>query len=276
MIKIFVDSASSIKQDEKEQYGVEILPMQITLGDKHYTDGVDITIDMFYDALIIDKIFPMTSMPSLGEAEEKVHHYTDNGDDVIIITLSSALSGTYHTLSMLFEDNEKVRVIDSKTAIGGIKILVKEASKYLDAPLDEAVEKIESLIPRIKIVAVPDTLEYLHKGGRLSKSSFAVGSVLKIKPIITVDKEGKAVVYGKVLGHKKAVSAICDSLETLECDMNYPIVPTYTYNKSNLDELVSMTDEKYKGNMIDYDNAACVIGCHWGPNAFGYAFVGKA
>lgn len=276
MIKIFVDSASSIKQDEKEQYGVEILPMQITLGDKHYTDGVDITIDMFYDALIIDKIFPMTSMPSLGEAEEKVHHYTDNGDDVIIITLSSALSGTYHTLSMLFEDNEKVRVIDSKTAIGGIKILVKEASKYLDVPLDEAVEKIESLIPRIKIVAVPDTLEYLHKGGRLSKSSFAVGSVLKIKPIITVDKEGKAVVYGKALGHKKAVSAICDSLETLECDMNYPIVPTYTYNKSNLDELVSMTDEKYRENMIDYDNAACVIGCHWGPNAFGYAFVGKA
>lgn len=276
MIKIFVDSASSIKQDEKEQYGVEILPMQITLGDKHYTDGVDITIDMFYDALINDKIFPMTSMPSLGEAEEKVHHYTDNGDDVIIITLSSALSGAYHTLSMLFEDNEKVRVIDSKTAIGGIKILVKEASKYLDAPLDEAVEKIESLIPRIKIVAVPDTLEYLHKGGRLSKSSFAVGSVLKIKPIITVDKEGKAVVYGKALGHKKAVSAICDSLETLECDMNYPIVPTYTYNKSNLDELVSMTDEKYKESMIDYDNAACVIGCHWGPNAFGYAFVGKA
>lgn len=276
MIKIFVDSASSIKQDEKEKYGVEILPMQITLGDKHYTDGVDITIDMFYDALINDKIFPMTSMPSLGEAEEKVHHYTDNGDDVIIITLSSALSGTYHTLSMLFEDNEKVRVIDSKTAIGGIKILVKEASKYLDAPLDEAVEKIESLIPRIKIVAVPDTLEYLHKGGRLSKSSFAVGSVLKIKPIITVDKEGKAVVYAKALGHKKAVSAICDSLETLECDMNYPIVPTYTYNKSNLDELVSMTDEKYRENMIDYDNAACVIGCHWGPNAFGYAFVGKA
>lgn len=275
MIKIFVDSASSIKQEEAQHYGVEILPMQITLGDKHYTDGVDITSDMFYKALMEDKIFPQTSMPALGHAEERVHHYTDMGDDVIIITLSSALSGTYHTLKMFFEDNEKVRVIDSKTAIGGIKILVNEASKYLDAPLDEAVEKIESLIPRIKIAAVPETLEYLHRGGRLSKTSFAVGSMLKIKPIITVDREGKAVVYSKALGHKKAVSAICDALESMGCDTDYPIVPTYTYNKDNLDELIAATPEKYHASMTDCDNAACVIACHWGPGAFGYAFVGN-
>lgn len=275
MIRIFVDSASSIKQEEAKQFGVEILPMQITLGDKHYTDGVDITLDMFYKALMEDKIFPQTSMPALGDAEERVQHYTDMGDDVIIITLSSALSGTYHTLKMFFEDNEKVRVIDSKTAIGGIKILVNEANKYRDATLDEAEKKILDLIPRIKIAAVPETLEYLHRGGRLSRASFAVGSMLKIKPVITVDENGSAKVYSKALGHRKALNAICEALESMGCDTNYPIVPTYTYNKDNLDELIAATPEKYRACMTDCDNAACVIACHWGPGAFGYAFVGN-
>jgi DegV family protein with EDD domain len=189
MIKLFVDSASSITQADKEKYGVEILPLQITLGDSQYTDGVDITLDMFYDALINKKLFPKTSLPSLGDAEESVEKYTSAGYDVIILTMSSGLSGTYNTMKMLFDGNERVRVIDSKSCVGGIKLLVREINKYLDCSLDYVEERVKELIPRIKIIAVPETLEYLHRGGRLSRSAFAVGSALKLKPIITLDSD---------------------------------------------------------------------------------------
>ncbi len=275
MIKLFVDSASSITQADKEKYGVEILPLQITLGDSQYTDGVDITLDMFYDALINKKLFPKTSLPSLGDAEESVEKYTSEGYDVIILTMSSGLSGTYNTMKMLFEDNERVRVIDSKSCVGGIKLLVREINKYLDCSLDYVEERVNELIPRIKIIAVPETLEYLHRGGRLSRSAFAVGSALKLKPIITLDSDGCVKVHSKVLGKKRAMSAICECLETLECDLDYGIVPSYTYNKENLDELIAMTPKKYLPNMLEYDNVAPVVACHWGPGAFGYMFVGK-
>ena len=94
MIKVFVDSGSSIKQSEKEKFDVEIFPLKILLGDKEYLDGIDLSMDIFYDALINQNLFPKTSLPSIGEAEKLVKSCTENGDDVIILTISSGISGT--------------------------------------------------------------------------------------------------------------------------------------------------------------------------------------
>ena len=101
MVKVFVDSGSSIKQEEKEKLGVEILPLKIMLDEKEYLDGVDLSIDEFYDALINKNLFPKTSLPSLADAEDRVSECTQKGDDVIILTISSGISGTYNTFKML-------------------------------------------------------------------------------------------------------------------------------------------------------------------------------
>jgi len=186
MLKIFVDSGSSIKQDEKEKYGVEILPLRYLMGDNEYEDGVDLTIDEFYTLLIEKKLFPKTSLPYLVEFETTVNNLTKNGDNVIIISISSGISGTYSAFKTMFEGNEKVAVIDSLTAVGGIKIIVNEINKYKDKPLDFIVDKVNALIPRIKVVAIPETLDYLLKGGRLSKKDWFLGSMLNIKPIISL------------------------------------------------------------------------------------------
>ena len=114
MIKVFVDSGSSIKQYEKEKYDVEILPLKILLNGREYLDGVDLSMDVFYDELINNKQFPKTSLPSLEIVEREVLKSVDKGDDVIILTISSGISGTFNALSMLFEDQPKVKVIDSK------------------------------------------------------------------------------------------------------------------------------------------------------------------
>ena len=271
MIKIFVDSGSSIKKEEREAYGVEVLPLKILLKDKEYLDGEDLTLDVFYKALIDDKIFPQTSLPSLDETERRVNECVKDGYDVVILTISSGISGTYNALKMLFDGNKNVRVVDSKTAVGGIKLLVQEANKYREKPLDFVVEKLNALIPRIKCLAVPETLDYLHKGGRLSKAGWAIGTVLRIKPVIELKDTVKAPY--KAIGLKLAMKYILSALEN--CDTDYPIVPSYTYDTANLDTLIAKTKQEYQKVMTEKDNLDPAIAAHWGPNAFGFIFVEK-
>ena len=273
MLRVFVDSGSSIKQDEKEKYGVEIAPLRYLIGEKDYEDDIDLSLDEFYQKLIKEDLFPKTSLPNLEVLKERVESYTNAGDSVIFLTISSVISGTYNSIKNLFDGNEKVAVVDTLSAVGGIRILVHEINKYRDLPLSEVVEKVNKLIPRIKILAIPETLTYLMKGGRLSKKDWLLGTMLKIKPVISIIK-GKVEVVAKKIGLKNAMKHIVWALKALKCDKKYPIVAAYTYNKKNVDDLISMTDEEFKPQINEYDNLTPAIACHWGPNAFGYIFVG--
>lgn len=276
MLRVFVDSGSSIKQDEKEKYGVEIFPLQVLLGENEYKDGVDLSMEVFYHALIEEKIFSKTSLPALGEIERRVNACTEQGDDVIIITISSGISGTYNTLKMFFADNSKVKVIDSKSAVGGVRILVDEINRHRNETPHELEKRVMDLIPRLRVCAIPETLDYLQRGGRLSKAAWAFGSILQLKPLITLDSsDGGVKVIGKARGLKRAMESLAGYLEACDCDENYPIVPSYTYNCHNLDVLIGMTDTKYRNQMTEYDNLDPAVACHWGPNAFGYIFVAK-
>lgn len=273
MLRVLVDSASSIKQDEKEKYDIEIIPLRYLMGDIEYRDGIDLSIDEFYNKLMEEKLFPKTSLPNLSELEDNVNEYVKQGDDVIIITLSSGISGTYSAISSMFQENDKVHVIDSLTAVGGIRILVEEINKYRSEPVGLVIEKIKNLIPKIKILAIPETLDYLFKGGRLSKKAWLMGKVFNIKPVITF-VDGKVDVASKKIGLKGAMKYIADYINS-NCDDNYSIVPSFTYNKENLEKLIEITDPKLIAKMVEFDNLDPVIACHWGPNAFGYLFVEK-
>ncbi len=273
MLRIFVDSGSSIKQDEKKHYNVEIIPLKILLGDKEYRDGIDLSMDFFYSQLIDEGLFPKTSLPSLDETEKKIMKYVEQGDDVIILPISSGISGTYNTFRIMFEDQPNVRVIDTKVAVGGVRILVEEVNKYRDKGLDFIEQKLNELIPRIRVAAIPETLEYLHRGGRLSKTAYVAGSLAQVKPLITFD-DGSVKVLTKAIGLKRAMMTLVKLLET-ECDPNYSIVPSYTYSNKNLVDLIKMVDHKFLPSMTHQDNLDPAIACHWGPNAFGFIFVRK-
>ena len=274
MLRVFVDTGSSIKFDEKEKYNVEILPLKILMADEEYLDGVNLSIEEFYKKLFAIKKMPKTSLPSLEYVKEEVEKFTDAGDDVLILTISAEISGSFNAIKLLFEDNKKVRVIDSRLAVGGIRILVEEINKNRDKSLDEIEEKVKNLIPRVKILAIPETLEYLMRGGRLSKTEWLLGTVLKIKPIITF-KDGKVCVDAKKIGLKHAMKHIVSELDRLGVDENYSIVPSYTYKDENLQKLIEMADKKYIPLMSQFDNLDPAIAAHWGPNAFGFIFVTK-
>ncbi|MBR6072517.1 MAG: DegV family protein [Acholeplasmatales bacterium] len=275
MRKIFVDSGSSIKIDELEKYNVELIPLKILIGNKEYLDdGIDLPIDKFYELLASEKEFPKTSLPQLDSVEKRVKEYTDNGDEVIIITISSKISGTYNSFKLLFEDNKNVLVVDSMCAVGGIRLLVDMINRNSDKSFDELTKLIDEFIPHIQIMAIPETLHNLQKGGRLSKTEWLIGSILQIKPTIGF-KDGRVRVLAKNRGLKKAMKDVVSKLNELDCDPNYDIIASYTYNKKNVMDLIDMTDEKYKSQIRVFDNLDPAVACHWGPNAFGFIFVSK-
>lgn len=274
MLKVFVDSGSSIKQDEKEKLNVEIYPLRFMMGETDYLDGIDLSIDEFYSKLINDKLFPKTSLPNLDDLNERVTKCTDEGCDVIIVTISSKISGTYNAIKNLFENNEKVHVVDSLSAVGGLRLIVEEINRNRDLPVEEILKKVDAIIPKIRVIAIPETLEYLFKGGRLSRKEWLFGTILNIKPLITII-DGNVHVATKKVGLRLAMRECAETLKKQNCDESYPIIASYTYNSENLTKLIEMTDEAYKPAMSEYDNLCPVIACHWGPNAFGFIFVSK-
>jgi DegV family protein with EDD domain len=274
MLRVFVDTGSSIKFEEKEKYNVEILPLKILMADEEYLDGVTLSIEEFYNKLFATKKIPKTSLPGLEDVKAQVEKFTNACDNVLILTISGEISGSFNAIKLLFEDNKKVRVFDSRLAVGGIRILVEEINRNRDKSLDEIEEKLKNLIPRVKILAIPETLEYLMRGGRLSKTEWLLGTVLKIKPIITF-RDGKVCVDAKKTGLKHSMKYIVSELDRLGVDENYPIIASYTYKDQNLKSLIEMTDKKYLPLMSQFDNLDPAIAAHWGPNAFGYIFVTK-
>ena len=272
MLKVFVDSGSSIKQYEKELYNVEIIPLKILLGDKEYLDGIDLTNEVFYDYLQNNKVFPKTSLPQLDVLEEEITKITEEGNDVIIVTISSEISGTYNAIRMLFADNDKVHLIDSRSAVGGIRLIVDEINNNRDLPINEIIGKVNELIPRIRIAAIPETLEYLHKGGRLSTKEYIIGTAIHLKPLIGF-AEGKVKMVGKAIGLKRAMKALNDMVEKDGVDTNYQFIAAMTNGKDNLENLLRGLNPEYKDLIKTYDDLDHAIAAHWGPNAFGYIYV---
>lgn len=273
MIRVIVDAGSSIKPEEKEKYNVDIIPIRVMLDNEDFLDGVDLDFDYFYRRLIEDKVWPKTSLPNLADVEELVTKYTDQGDEVIILTISSGISGTYNAIKMLLEDNKLVHVVDTKVAVGGVRILVDEINKHKDEGVEACLKYVEALIPRIKTCAIPETLNYLRKGGRLSYAEWLLGSVVGIKPLIGIEN-GKVKMLGKKIGIIRAMKHLATEISET-ADTSYSVVASYSYNDSNLQKLISMVSDDVKKAISINDNLDPAIACHWGPNAFGFVYVGK-
>ena len=221
-LKIMVDSSSGITQDEAARLGIDVFPLRIIFNEKEYLDGIDIMQDEFYEKLTKEEIFPKTSLPNLYEIEKKVKEYLKEGYQVIILPLSKEISGTYSALVSMMEEYENVRVIDTLTTICGLRFLVNEALKLEVDNLDELEIKLCNLQKRIRIIAGIDTLEYLYKGGRLTKTASLVGNVIGLKPLISVI-DGKVVVLAKRRGRKHAMQYVLDKFQTSNIDYNYPV-----------------------------------------------------
>lgn len=280
MIRIITDSAADYEPNELIKKNITCVSMKIAFGSTEYQENISLSKDQFYDMLIDGEEFPKTSQPSPFDFENVLQDFKDAGDECIIITISSALSGTYQnaTLTSKMLEYDSCYVIDSLNATGGQRMLADIAVNLRDEGKTacEIVNIIETLKHKITLKACIDTLEYLYKGGRLSKTAYTVGSFVNLKPVIEINNEGKVEVCSKTLSIKKGLKAICNSIENNKPDSDYPIYIVYSHNKKYADVLVqNLRNLGFEIKDENIFNIGATIGAHVGPNACGYIYVSK-
>ena len=274
MIKIIVDSAADCSvNDSAVDY---VVPLAVNIDGTLYLDGVDLSKDQFYDFLVDAKEFPKTSCPSPQQFVEVFEEIKENGDEAIYFALSSGLSGTYQSANLAkgIVEYEGIHIVDTLTATAGIRILVDYAKQLIDAgaSINEIVEKCETVKNRIKIFAGLDTLEFLQKGGRLSKGAAVVGELANLKPIITVNSEGKVDAYKKCVGVSRALIALTKDIQEYVVDTNFPVYSLVTKGEENPAKL----EKKANAKGIEIAKRVQVgptIGAHVGPEVYGVVFV---
>ena len=278
MIKILVDSSSDYSPSEVREKGLLFVPIQISLADKQYRDGIDLERDQFYEMLEESGEFPKTSQPSPQAFLDIFQEAQKNKDQVICILLSSKLSGTYQSalLASQMINYEGTYLVDSLTAACTIQLLADHALELVASGLgaEEIVERLESLKSRAHVVAMLDTLEYLRRGGRIGKAAAVLGELARLKPIITLSEEGEIAVVGKAVGKNKAICAILKRLEEHPADERFPIYTGYTYGTENCEAF----EERLQKEQIPVSGRrqiGATIGAHVGPGVFGILYVEK-
>ena len=278
MIRILIDSSADYTAEEAKKHNLELVSINITLGGKNYLDGVDLTRDEFYDLLVSSEEFPMTAQPSPQDFLDIFEDAKEKGDQLVYLSLSSALSGTFQsaTLAKNMAEYDEIYLVDTLSATRAIRLMAEYACKLRDEGKDAATiaEELESFKSRVVIYAAVDTLEYLCKGGRLSKAAAAVGELANLKPIITVTSEGKMAVPAKALGRNKALSTLVKLVAEKEIDTTFPIYSLYAVGEENTEKLEQKLG-KEGVRVTKRLQIGSTIGCHIGPGAYGVIFVTK-
>lgn len=279
-VKILIDSASDISMAEAKELGVIMMPMIISFGDQDYNDGVDLLPTEFYEKLIESDVMPKTSQISQYRFEEAFEEYTKNGDTLVVITISSKLSGTYNSAKLASENFVgKVFVVDSLSAAIGERLLCQYGLRLIDEGLSaqEVANKLDVAKNKINIIAIVNTLEYLKKGGRISSAVTFAGSMLSIKPVLSV-VDGKVELIGKAIGSKKATNHLNRIVEEKGVDFSMPYGVLWAgLDRSVLDKYIKDSAalwQDYTDNIPSYILGG-TIGTHVGPGAVGVAFFEK-
>ncbi|MBA7694981.1 DegV domain-containing protein [subsurface metagenome] len=194
-VKIVTDSLSDITSDLAEELGITVVPLTVSFGHDSFLDRVTMTTDEFYRRLSSDPIWPTTTQPAPGVFAEIYTQLARETDEILVVVVSSKLSGTYDSAlnaKSLVEGKCRIEVIDSQTVAMGLGLIVITAAKACQAGanLDKLVDLVRSLIPKSHLIAFFDTLKYLAKGGRIGKAQGMLGAMLSVKPILTV-KDGE-------------------------------------------------------------------------------------
>ena len=273
--RIIVDSTSDLMPNIKEQ--VHIVPLTVHFGQEEYVDGVTISHKAFYEKLVETDVHPSTSQATPAAFEVEYEKAREAGEAAVVIALTSKLSGTYQSAMIAAAEYENIYVVDSgSVAIGGA-ILVEYALKLLNEGLEakQIAEKLEEVKSRIVIVALVDTLEYLKKGGRVSKTVAFAGTLLNIKPVLSV-ADGEINMLGKARGSKMGNNLLVQEIEKAGgVDFSMPLLLGYTgLSDAMLLKYIEDSKHIWEGNVdqMRYTSIGSVIGTHAGPGAVAVAF----
>ncbi len=281
MVKIMFDSAADIGKEEAAQLGAIMVPMIITIGEEEFYDGINLSPNTFYEKLIESDVLPKTSLINAFRWEEAYKENLGEDDELIVITISSKLSGTYRSAVEATEKfNGRVHVVDSLNAAVGERLLCFYALDLAKQGLsaNEIVNLLEEKKGKLKVIALLGTLEYLKKGGRISSAVAFAGELLALKPVIGV-VDGEVKLLGKAMGSKKGNNLLNKLVqEGNGIDFSMPYATIWSgLSTLMLDKYIQDSSAlwaEYADTMPRYPIGA-TIGTHVGPGAIGFAFFEK-
>ncbi len=264
-----------------EEYEYEVIPVPIQIGDKTYKDGIDISPKMVMEAGKKKENFPKTSQIPIGVYKDTFEKHLKNGDDVFYLALSSGLSGTFQAANLAAEElREKypdrvIKVVDSKGATMSMAMLLQQALKLdrLGKDIDEIEETVKFLADHINVFFMVGDLKWLAKGGRLSKSSAALGNLLNIVPIIYIN-DGKLEVFDKIRGKKKAYKKLEEMMKNALKDVDNQTVGIIDANNPDftrkMKRAVSRVD--CANVMLPEKGVGSALTVHVGDDLFGFGY----
>lgn len=280
-VKVVTDSGSGLTKNEAAQYGLDFLPLQVIIEEKAYLDGVDLNVEQLYD--FIERGFlPQTSMPPLGLIEELFDSYKEQGvTDVVLVTLSSGLSGTNQAVQASAKwHGIKIHTLDIYTTLAVERYLAISAAKLNEQGIhpDEIVARLEASANDSKGFMVCQDLDHLSRGGRLTPMAAKLGGMLKIKPVLEVSKdtEGKVDVCDKVRTMSKAVKKACQyALKNIKDVNEYELIVLDSKDDEEANNMINELRDTFENADIDRQSISAVIAAHTGLNAVAVQYVKK-
>lgn len=284
--QIISDSSCDLPETLREKLNIALVPYYVTFDTVHYKKEMEeIKPAEFYQKIVEEKLFPKTSLPPIQDYIDIFETYLKKDMDIICMCLSSKFSGSYQSalnaksiLSETYPDR-RIEVFDTIQATGGQGLVVYEAARMKDAgyDMDTLITTLEQLKKTARINFTVDSLEHLQKGGRIGKASALAGTILNIKPIITMQK-GELVPYSKVRGRKKAVKAIIDMTvqDIQKQQAEYDICLIHAVRAQDCKEIRKILTQDYDFCIIEPTfDVGVTIGTHAGPTAVGICYIKK-
>lgn len=281
-VTILADSACDLTENYYKECNIEMVPLTVHLNDKDYQDGIEISPKSVYDAMR-DGSATKTSQVSLQAFKTVFTSYIEKNQPLVYVAFSSGLSGTYQTAKMVEQEIKEenpdapIHIIDTKCASIGYGLVVLRAAKLAQtgASVEDIIDMATYHAKHMEHIFTVDDLEYLYRGGRVSKTAAFVGTLLKIKPLLHVD-DGQLVPIEKIRGSKKVLGRMLAIMEERGVDFENQVIGiSHGDDLETAEKLAAMIQEKFKPKEIIIEMVGAVIGAHSGPGTIALFFLNK-
>jgi len=276
-IKLISDSTCDLSQELIQKHNIEIIPLTVSINDVDYKDLIELNTEAMYDLVDEFNVFPKTSAVSPGEFEQVFLKYLDEDFDIVYLGVGSKFSATFQSATLAKNNisSERIHLIDSMNLSSGIAVLLLKAASFIESGEDvlTVVSKLQDIVPKVRSQLVIDSLEYLHKGGRLSTISAFIGKVIRIHPVVHV-RNGEMKVSKNAIGSmKKGLTILINQmLEHKEKIDDEFIVLTHSFAMTHR-YLEKKVKDNFQVKNLYETHAGCVISAHGGKGSIGLAYI---
>jgi DegV family protein with EDD domain len=278
-IAVVTDSTADIPRELVEQYAIHVVPQILIMGDKTWRDGVDIDSPTFYELLRTSPHFPATSQPSVVSFQELFAELAKEAEGIVAVLVSNELSGTLNSALMAAANlpDIPIEIIDTRSVSMGLGFIVLAAAHAAAAGADlrTVADVVRSLIGKVQVYFVVDTLEYLHRGGRIGMAARLFGTALNLKPVLTV-RDGLVQPVSKVRTRRKALEAVQQALEEQLAE-GERVHMSVLHVAAPEESAGFATQLEARFHPVEMIRAECgpVVGTHAGPGTVGVAFYAE-